>query len=702
MKTITKNVAGAYKSNATIDTSAKVAVFFDLEYFDECVITTCSVETFCRDPRRFHIFTHWSNEQKKCKVLEKVAQLLDRDVHELAIFDAQRYQEFDVHVHYIAHIFVLGNSKYTLKTFDYAIQLRNNYKRNYLYFHDEFYAVLLMNWVNEHHHSWLEFVHYYYPELAEDGALTQEVLFKNHIHMLRPIIDLTRCTNILVNAASFIPIIKKEVVSDSFNIQPVFLPIPDYRKVESASFSAAANLMFNRVVPKNLDTSQIRIKETIDTPNLTTPLGRKKLRILYGGVHRVLRYEEVPLFIATGFEVIPMQMHWDHLKTYEPGINDETDCLYPRWRAHCTIPDAILEKIQAIDLFNYHALNDQAGKISHEQKKLINEWIDIIYIPNLLPAVPRVLEWFEGLTLFRVFGEGKIMTYDEWAMKSRVDLSLLKTYDARYATMLMLQALNGIEHKSILGSNVFHVGPCISKNRIVGRWREEQSAVVCNITLSYITENPHWKAMYDQIDELLDELPLRILGKNNKQVEPLKHDPRVVGLIDDDKKYMDLLTDCRCLLDVGTSPFHTHYTPMEAMVMGIPVIFLESSGMAQEILRVIPKEELIDCGLCDTFTEAKNTILRCLEDICYAKSLSKNQQIIADRVFLPEITLKKIQKFAEIAPALVTRARNFSANYSREVSTLVEPIILSQSRIKLFIKKIVAKVLGMPLRVFAR
>ncbi len=385
-----------------------------------------------------------------------------------------------------------------------------------------------------------------------------------------------------------------------------------------------------------------------------------KLRILYGASHRILRYEEVSLFIEAGFEVIPVKAHWEIFKVQEPGADDPAHPLYPHWRETCTIPDDIIEKIQAIDILKYQNLDAQSGRVSSAEAALLNEWIDIIYIPNLLPTVPRVLSWFKGLTLFRVYGEGKIMTYDEWAKNSGADLSLLRKYDARYATMLMLYALNGPEHDSILGTNVFHVGPCVTRNRIMGKWKGEASSPICNTALSYIYENPHWTDIYHQFCDVFKDIPLRILGKNNKNRGVLKHDPRVAGIIEDDSHYLELLTDCRCLIDPGTSPFHTHYTPLEAIIMGIPVIFLENSGMAQEIIRVIPKEQLENCGICKDFIEARQIMQKCLADIQYAKQISENQRIIAEKMFAPHSVLEQIKEFAAVAPELVANARALS------------------------------------------
>ncbi|HSW68847.1 MAG TPA: hypothetical protein VLI69_01645 [Gammaproteobacteria bacterium] len=398
-------------------------------------------------------------------------------------------------------------------------------------------------------------------------------------------------------------------------------------------------------------------------------MDNRKLRILYGASHRILRFEEVSLFIEAGFEVIPVKAHWEIFKEQEPGADDPTHPLYPNWRETCTIPDDIIKKIQAIDILKYQDLDAQSGIVSAANAALLNEWIDIIYIPNLLPTVPRVLSWFKGLTLFRVYGEGKIMTYDEWAAMSGANLSLLRTYDARYATMLMLYALNGPEHRNILGTNVFHVGPCVTRSRIVGRWKRESSSRICNTALSYIYENPHWTDIYHEFCDVFKDMPLRFLGKNNKTRDVLKDDARVTGLINNDAEYLELLTDCRCLIDPGTSPFHTHYTPLEAIIMGIPVIFLENSGMAQEIIRVIPKEQLENCGICSNFSESREIMQRCLDDIEYAKLISANQRIIAEKMFSPHSVLQQIKEFAARAPELVKKARALS----------VEPITVADN-----------------------
>lgn len=414
------------------------------------------------------------------------------------------------------------------------------------------------------------------------------------------------------------------------------------------SYQSCANLIFNQVTKQSLTS----FKEQENTKNIN-----KKLRILYCASHRILRFEEVSLFIKAGFEVIPVKIHWNELTEQEPGADDPEHVFYPKWRETCSIPDDIIEKIQSIDILKYQDLNQKGGKITYYEACLLNKWIDIIYIPNLLPAVPNVLTWFNGLTLFRVYGEGKIMTYDEWATTSKTDLSVLRRYDVRYATMLMLHSLNGPEHASILGSNVFQVGPCVTKSRVHGKWKGKHSTKVCNIALSYIERNPHWTEMYHTFCQEFNDIPLRFLGKNSKDIKAVKKDERIVGIINDDGAFIDMLTDCRCLMDSGTSPFHTHYTPIEAIMMGIPVIFLESSGMAQEILRVIPKEDLLDCGMCENLSQAKEKIEHCLNDITYAEQIACRQQIITDNMFSPEAVLKQIEIFADAAPELVKKAR---------------------------------------------
>lgn len=406
---------------------------------------------------------------------------------------------------------------------------------------------------------------------------------------------------------------------------------------------------------------------------IEAPSIRSKLRIFYGASHRVLRFEETPLFIQAGFEIIPARIHWDHFKNQEPHADDPAHPLYPNWRETCSLSEEIIKKIQSVDLFKYQNLNTESGRISKAQADLLNQYIDIIYIPNLLPAVPRILTWFKGLTLFRIYGEGKIMTYDEWAEQSGVDLNLLKKYDQRYISMPMLYSLNGIEHQSILGNHIFHLSPCVSKSRLPKRWKGEKAKKICNTALSYIYENPHWTEMYHELCTLFQDKPIQFLGKNNKHLPELKNDARVMGMIADDSDYLDALIDCRCLIDPGNSPFHTHYTPLEAIHMGIPVIFLESSGMAQEILRVIPKSYLENCGLCHDFIEMRNIALNCLNDFAYAKQISDKQRLIAKQLFSPLTTFKQIQAFAKVAPYLLKQAHDLPINECEAKKTFLTP-----------------------------
>ena len=454
------------------------------------------------------------------------------------------------------------------------------------------------------------------------------------------------------------------------------------------SYESAAQLIFNEVTQQTSNTDNtesdvmLELKNETLNHSLTSKTSNKKLRILYGASHRILRFEEVALFIEAGFEVIPVKAHWEVFAIQEPGVDEPSHPLYPKWRETCTLSDDMIDRIQSIDILKYQNLNTESGNVSDEEAALINKCIDIIYIPNLLPAVPRVLQWFTGLTLFRVYGEGKIMTYDEWAEASGVDLNQLRLYDARYATMLMLFALNGPEHASILGSNVFHVGPCVTPSRLKGKWKGENSAKICNTALSYICENPHWTDMYHTLSKEFGDVPMRFLGKNNKNHDAIKNDHRVTGIIYNDEEFVELLTNGRCLLDPGTSPFHTHYTPIEAILVGIPVIFLESSGMGREILRVIPKEDLVDCGICASLIQAKVIVKRCLDDIDYAKRLSANQRKIADKMFAPASVLKQIKEFASVAPDLVARARMFAPLMSDKFNKGKDDIFATGNKFK--------------------
>jgi len=220
-----------YQENITDSAVRKVAIFFDLEALGTSAIAGFSVRTFCVDSERFHVFTKLPDTKLASEVLRKIEQEYGVPAEAIRVFDADSYGEMDEIFHYAANIFVLGNSSYNLKTFNYAIKMYRDRERNWLYFHDGVYANLLYMWALLGSYSWEKLIEDFYGNVSLHTVSQPEDLVNISIYMIKPVVALTGCSRILVNTDNCTPIIEQELGLEKVEVRTTFLPVPDYRHV---------------------------------------------------------------------------------------------------------------------------------------------------------------------------------------------------------------------------------------------------------------------------------------------------------------------------------------------------------------------------------------------------------------------------------------------------------------------------------------
>ncbi|MBV9392216.1 MAG: hypothetical protein JOY96_10020 [Verrucomicrobia bacterium] len=133
-----------------------------------------------------------------------------------------------------------------------------------------------------------------------------------------------------------------------------------------------------------------------------------------------------------------------------------------------------------------------------------------------------------------------------------------------------------------------------------------------------IVKNPYYAAIYKQFKWEFGDLPHVIVGKQDVPVD----DPHVLGFVSD-QELAELYKNCSVLLYPSREKRHVHYFPIEASVVGTPVIFFDDSLLA----RICNRKML---GAVSSVAEARsliNAILRGEEDLIAA--LKKDQQDIA-------------------------------------------------------------------------
>ncbi len=81
------------------------------------------------------------------------------------------------------------------------------------------------------------------------------------------------------------------------------------------------------------------------------------------------------------------------------------------------------------------------------------------------------------------------------------------------------------------------------------------------------------------------------------------------------------------------SSYHVTFAPFEAIAMGLPVLFKQDSCLHNEIKPYFSHAELLNLGLCESFSDMAQKAELCLNDISFSKSIAADQSHIISRVF---------------------------------------------------------------------
>ncbi|SKC69809.1 glycosyltransferase [Maledivibacter halophilus] len=359
-------------------------------------------------------------------------------------------------------------------------------------------------------------------------------------------------------------------------------------------------------------------------------------RIFWLCTHQTLRYEEVLMLIEAGAEVIPCLGDPFWLK-YDGKYDNENDDLYPYWRKFCTLPTYITEKIRRIDFWT------NKGKLSVEEADLVNRWIDVIFVSSNPDILENIISWFQGYIVFRVFGHGGYTTYTEVMNKMKVNINKIASAD-KYIWAPMLNNLENCEDPRII-KNKFYLNAFVSNKRLKFKWKGKNSKPFISTTISYLDGNPVVRHIFKEFSRKFENIPYIVLGKNSKEVVRSISD-KVLGYLDDDHFYSKI-SESRIFVYFGVgSNYHLHYTPIEAITMGVPVMFLESSGLAQEARDFgVSNEELKRLGMCANPQEMKRQVEKNINDLYELQKLSENQHNIFSKIFSRETALSKTKNF---------------------------------------------------------
>jgi len=209
------------KNNFT-EKTRKIAVFTILPP-KTSGIASYSFKTHTIEQEKYDIFSDIKNEKD-------YAELLNNDsvnnIFPLEMYDYANFKE-----NYLSKIFVLGNSEHHKEIFHTAIKTKGEPNR-YLYLHETFLFWLLQSFGFNND----EFLKSWYPDLTEkiNEGISDFYKFamKYKMYGIRPIINLTGITNIIVNNERAKELIQLELSEEEYNrlnINILFHPIEEIK-----------------------------------------------------------------------------------------------------------------------------------------------------------------------------------------------------------------------------------------------------------------------------------------------------------------------------------------------------------------------------------------------------------------------------------------------------------------------------------------
>lgn len=280
-------------------------------------------------------------------------------------------------------------------------------------------------------------------------------------------------------------------------------------------------------------------------------------RLLYNVNHRTLSQAEIPIFRELGYEV------------FIPKVVPDED---PEFRSHeltyehdasLTCSAATLAVLNAHDFYR--------ASWTPTVKLIVNQEFDVVVVAlsaYLTPLAEAVTN-FDGRVVARAFGREHPYRYtDHFTDQGRIQL---------------LSAMEGMGNRFVFGQGYdnlaeIEAAPLRARRHTItvplperifdreGTWTGEGTAAI--FICPGILDHVYYRERYDEIKRDFGDLPHAIFGR---QATPVS-DPNVLPYLSD-AGLSDLYAHAPVFVYPSREPRHVHYSPIEAMVIGTPVLY---------------------------------------------------------------------------------------------------------------------------------
>ena len=333
-----------------------------------------------------------------------------------------------------------------------------------------------------------------------------------------------------------------------------------------------------------------------------------KKNILYLLNHKTLSDFDLPILQNKNWGIylpkkyqsldITQSINLNNLSLYDKYLNDISD------------DDKLF--LDNIDFFN-------SSNYSIKLMDILNKNFKIIFLTLLTDSTVHnfMVNNFKGKIYYRLFGrESNYNYYSCFNNKSITQNNPNFIFSYQEIIDFEFKLSNFFINKS------YYV-PLGLPNFIFSKYENTYNPIInkCVFVCSKINICSYYTAIYNNLNQQLSEFEFTILGKNNEKI----NDPRIKNNLNDDEYYLTM-SQHYAMYYHGIEPRHLHYHPLEAIVIGIPIIFHQESLLTTSYLCDSP-------GKCISYLEVKEKLNKLKNnDIIFKNSIISYQNNIKNKL----------------------------------------------------------------------
>lgn len=345
-------------------------------------------------------------------------------------------------------------------------------------------------------------------------------------------------------------------------------------------------------------------------------------RLAYLCFHVAGRDVELPILRRLGFEIFTMK-RFDpaHRSAYSDNEYDKT----------LTIPDYVVSYLNTVNFVD----SEWPDLAIH----YLNKYFDYVFVIQASLPVYQSVARFNGHVLIRLAGLDLPKTYTNiWQMDNPDILPMIYRNQRHVWMSVQYENLCEVEDPIFTEQSLFMpLGIPSFFKRVAGSWRPEGAHRPIISVLPWL-HSPYYAKKFDRAKFIVKHRNLRILGAQKMAYS----DPRVVGFLDNDRYVAEFQNSAAMLYD-SHEPRHVHYPPIEAAVIGLPVVFFRESLLGYLYKGFSP-------AAYDTVDEARDKLDRLIAgDIGFIREIQVSQQLLLQS-FADEFVLDRwVESFERIS-----------------------------------------------------